>query len=95
MRERDRVKRREREITTVRARARDVIIINNTPPRGWREKGQEFVGQSDAGEHVSGVRDEERHSSERDGEKECATNKKRNGKRKRHRLHSIDIQKDR
>jgi len=88
------VKRREREITTVRARARDVIIFSNTPARGRREKGQERVGQSDAGEHLSGVRDEERHNRERDGEKECATNKKRNSKRKRHRVHSIDIQKD-
>ena len=83
------MKRREREITTVRARARDVIIINNTPPRGWREKGQEFVEQSDAGEHVSGVRDEQRHSRERDGEKECATNKKRESKRETQRLHTI------
>ena len=67
--------------------------MSNTPARGRREK--ERVGQNDAGEHLSGVRDEERHRRERDGEKECATNKKRNSKRKRHRLHSIDIQKDR
>ena len=46
------VKRREREKSTVRARARDVIIISNTPARGRREKGQERVGQSDAGEHL-------------------------------------------
>ena len=44
--------RREREIATVRVRARDVIIISNTPARGRREKGQERVGQSDAGEHL-------------------------------------------
>ena len=44
-RERGRVKRREREIATVTVRARDVIIISNTPARGRSEKGQERVGQ--------------------------------------------------
>jgi len=53
-----------------------VIIIRNTPARGRREKGQERVGQSDAGEHLSVVRNEERHSREKHGEKECATKKK-------------------
>ena len=70
------MKRREREITRVKVRARDVIIIRNTPARGSREKGQERVGQSDAGEHLSVVRNEERHSREKHGEKECATKKK-------------------
>ena len=37
--------RREREIEIVRVRARDVIIISNTPARGRSEKGQERVGQ--------------------------------------------------
>jgi len=50
---------------------------------------------SDAGEHLSGVRDEERQDREKHGEKECATNKKRESKRETQRLHTIDIQKDR
>ena len=33
------------EITTMRVRERDVIIISNTPARGKSEKGQERVGQ--------------------------------------------------
>jgi hypothetical protein len=37
--------RREREIATVRVRARDVIIISNNPARRRSEKGQERVGQ--------------------------------------------------
>jgi len=32
---------------------------------------------SDAGEHLSDVRDEERQDREKHGEKECATNKKK------------------
>ena len=88
------MKRREREIATVRARERDVIIISNTPASGRREKGQERVGQRCRWAFIGCQRRRTTGQRETRRERMCNKQKKETAK-ERQRLHTIDIQKDR